>query len=501
MPNKAAAIRAQIEAENPGAVLAARQKKSVIYDLPGGNQRRGIFALDALHAGTGPVFTETDEVNTDWVAADPVLDAPWEWKIAKGDGFVGFFSSGNDTFDSGQLLQFRHEATGEFITVNLMGSLFWTNDIDQIEQVAAPGNVSPTISGQTVEWLNAYGTGRNFRWTLGPEHLQKFLDIPNGANLPAPPQFIIDGGNPKLVIQIQFLRSAGVELWIDGTEWADSNQDDRVTADVVEFRDATGTVVLWRMKIPEAWDSKPDADDVTTFDRIKGELHIYRQGQTRFIEIRFPWSWIETAVFPVTFDATFNISASADDAHEAHNNASYSDSDTIVAFHARSQSSGRYSGGYRFDMGASGPAQGDTIDTATCTHTFPSSVRDSPACDIHCHDVDASAAFTSSTSPWDRDGALTTASTLWDADDVGSPATSPDFAAAADEVVQRPGWDANFLTVINRGLSNQTSRAESGSQDGGNASTLDLTWTAAGDDFPPLPGYVQNQDLNPVYRM
>jgi len=96
-------------------------------------------------------------------------------------------------------------------------------------------------------------------------------------------------------------------------------------------------------------------------------------------------------------------------------------------------------------------ASGDTIDAATLELIGTGvDATDDMDGDIHCEDIDDSPDFTDNATVDGR--TVTTANTVWTASNLGTGAeTSPDFASAVQEVVDRAGWAAgNGLTVIIR---------------------------------------------------
>ena len=93
------------------------------------------------HFGDGP-FDDANEVDTEWVDAHPIDDAPWQKKMVLADYNAYAFREATHPFDQGQLIEYVHPASGE--AVNFQPTqLQWTNDLDQISPIADPQAVRP----------------------------------------------------------------------------------------------------------------------------------------------------------------------------------------------------------------------------------------------------------------------------------------------------------------------------------------------------------------------
>jgi len=259
------------------------------------------------HFGDGP-FTEAHEVDTAWVDAHPIDDAPWQKKMVLADYNAYAFREATHQFDQGQLIEYRHPASGEAVSFQPT-QLQWTNDIDQISPIEDPEPVSATIDDDMLTWADAYGPGIDFQWETQTTRLMKYVNIASLADLGAPPQFIIDGGNPVLRVELLFQKSDNTEIWVDGVLWDEKSNNPQVTTDNVEFR-LNGDPV-WRFRKPKAWDNSLGDDR-----EISPTMGLRASAQNLFVEILTPWSWLETATYPVTVDVTveYGVSQSSDDA-------------------------------------------------------------------------------------------------------------------------------------------------------------------------------------------
>lgn len=264
------------------------------------------YALSAQVGNIGWHTAAGEEIDSVWTQSP---DPAWLWESV-GDGYKCYFAPNDDTFDSGQIIRYVHPTSGEQVTFQTQ-QLQWTNDLNQISPIADPANISPTsLVDDTIRYNNAFGPGIDFLWHADTVLLKKELHINALTNLPTPPAFIISGGNPVLRLQFIFQRSSGVEIYIDDVLWNEkSNNPLQTTADV-EFRLASTGEVLWKFRYPVAHDA-----DMNKPALIAG----YRaSAQNLFVDVRVPWSWLETAVYPVIIDPTIDTgpAAGADDGRD-----------------------------------------------------------------------------------------------------------------------------------------------------------------------------------------
>jgi hypothetical protein len=162
------------------------------------------------------------------------------------------------------------------------------------------------------------------------------------------------------------------------------------------------------------------------------------------------------------------IAVSADDAQEAATSVTINGS-TIVA-----DTSPSYLG-FRF-LNVTIP-NAATITAATMQVYCNTTSKDTAEHKIHCEDVDDAAAFAASSSNISN-RPLTTAFTLWSAADMGVGwHTTPDFAAAVQEVVNRAGWaSGNDLAVIFVWQTNGALRVQA-YDSGSNIATITIDYT------------------------
>jgi len=271
-------------------ILEKRTRTSKTYYL--GN---GKFALDS---STGKVHhwknNQWEDINNEIVSGG--MD---------GDGYT--FTILQNTFNAGMVVEYAR--MGEYIQL-MGGNLEWSNDLDQLSLIeipqAATGVVTneprqllPNVDSYTgkVKFTGAYGANRDWEWVCGVGTLIKILTIQSLADLPTPPQYIIDGGNPYLKLNAIFDLSSGVNVFIDEEEWDKKKKEQ--TFNNIEFRNNDGEL-LWTFTAQKYWDS-PGNLLTREGESIKT---VRRAGQGLIIEVRVPYSWLQNATYPVFIDAS-----------------------------------------------------------------------------------------------------------------------------------------------------------------------------------------------------
>lgn len=128
-----------------------------------------------------------------------------------------------------------------------------------------------------------------------------------------------------------------------------------------------------------------------------------------------------------------------------------------------------------FDVSSGGPAQGATCNAASMEVYLPTASRSTQTLDIHCEDADTPAVAVVSTNNISA-RARTTEKTTWTASSIGDGwKTSPDFASAVQEVLDRPGFSGT-LAVIVKGTITSNFRIRDYTTDSATAAKLNLTW-------------------------
>ncbi len=319
----------------------ARSRTSKTYDLG-----EGKYAIDTK---IGSVhywgeFGGWQEIDNQWSEAL----APWDWEMLED----GYHTHVLEDFTAGQIMLF--ESQGESVAFQPM-ALEWTNDLDQIDQISMPQSVSATVSNDPVEllpgmsgsigkikWDDGYGTGRHFEWKNGPGTLQKLLTL--DSMLPAPPEYIIDGGNPVARLNFIFDPSDDLDIYVDDALWDKSS--DEQSFDTIEFRKGEGEEerVLWGFMPAAYWDSGDENAGI-------GITELRKVGNSLYVSVRVSHEWLETATYPVYIDPTLDlqVGANLDDVHEQEDPGTVTDGATYVRHSSGETAAGRYWGAHRWE--------------------------------------------------------------------------------------------------------------------------------------------------------
>jgi len=467
--NLAKQARDHVATNYETAVVVTRDRRQILHDV--GNGRF------ALWSHVSPIHIDgTDtEIDTAWVPA--IAPAVQEMVLADYNAQL----LRND-FANAQLIKYIDPGSGEEITFQPQ-QLEWVNDTGQLSTIANPSGANVQIDDDTLFWPGAFGVGLDFKWITQTIRLSKLLIINNLAALGTPPQFILDGGNPKLKLQFIFQKSSGVTIWVDGVAWDEKGNNPLQTADRVEFKDDADNT-LWFFSPPVASDNAI-ADDSES--EIPATYHFRKSGNSLFVEVRVPWAWLETAVYPVEVDPTVNpqVAAGADDADEDHVGGNFDASGSPLNATAHTSSSGnrRYFAGFRVQVNASG-----TVNDAYATIVASNTTFDDPNVDLSLEDVDDSADF--STTPDVTSRARTAATTQWTATGIGTGSVNtPSITTSVQEVFDRGGWaSGQYITTFLDGRGDVTRGFRIISYEGSssNAAKLFIDYTESGGVIVPV---------------
>lgn len=415
------------------------------------NGKKRVDSLDPRHFAVDVSIGSIHyKENGEWLEIDNIFEpaiAPWDWQMLK----AGYHIRVKEDFTAGQIIEF--EKQGETIQFQPM-ALEWTNDLDQIQQVSMPQDVTPTITNPevdllpavgmpshqgTIRWDNAYGEGIDFEWRCTATRLVKILEVENLNKLPVPEQYILDGGNPVLRLNLIFDSSKDVNIYVDGEKW--DKKAKKLTFKAIEFR--KDGKVLWGFMPLRYWDSEDNqGQSVATLEK---------RGNKLYISIRVPYEWLQSAVYPVFIDTTVDeqVEANEDDAYENEGEGTVNISDTTsIRMNSHTVAAGRYWAGYRFVSGEF-PAQGTTIDVAYLSIYLYSTLYDDANLNIHFEELAAPATFTTdSYSITSRD--RTEASVEWIADGIAAGAldwyNSPSLCGVGSPIQEL--FDAYSPTAI-----------------------------------------------------
>jgi hypothetical protein len=435
----------------------------------------------------------------DWQEIDNIFEpdvAPYNWKMTKD----GYNVRVKEDFTAGQIIGFFK--LGESVFFQPM-AFEWTNDLDQIQQISMPQDVIPTVTNPdtiilpkvgipshegTIRWNDAYGPNIDFQWKCTPGRLEKVLEISDLSDLPAPQQYIIDGGNPVLRLNLIFDPSNDLDIFVDGQEWDKKAKEQTFTA-IIFSKDGEA---LWEFKPLRYWDSVlNEGQSIATVDK---------RGNSLYIEIRVPYDYLQTAVFPVFIDVDVDeiVGASLDDVRlQRQQSEFWFTTSAVVAAGAHDATNYEYGAGMRFQTIAITNAQ--TIDTATMILTAhdTAGARAQVACNtrISAEDVDDAAVFADNQAAFEaRYAAQTTAIVDWDNipawsnGESGADTTSPEIKTVVQEIFDRPGWATGQDLVLfwedydDRSTHVNDNRAYGESYDGDTAkcAQLHMEYAAAG---------------------
>jgi len=296
----------------PTELIGKRTRNSKTCHL-GGRKYSWDGTIGSIHYKDNP----KDEAEQ-WKEIDNIFEpviAPWDWQMLK----AGYHIRVKEDFTAGQIIEFeKQEETVQFQPM----ALEWTNDIDQIQQISMPVDVAPVITNPevdlllavgmlshqgTIRWDDSYGEGIDFEWRCSSTRLVKRLEIENLNKLPIPEQYILDGGNPVLRLNLIFDPSGTTDIYIDGAKWNESTK--KQTSNIIEFR--KDGEVLWGFMPLRYWDSSEDeGHSVATLEK---------RGNKFYISIRVPYEWLQNAIYPVFIDTDVDetVAESADDCVEA----------------------------------------------------------------------------------------------------------------------------------------------------------------------------------------
>lgn len=246
------------------------------------------------HFGAEP-FTEASEVDTAWQASG----GAWDWEMLKADYHAYIRDSVPVSY------RYENEQTGQYIEITVDAPL-WVNDENDSEQVASFSQVTPSIVDDLITW-QSIATGWSVSVQAHPARLSKYIEIDSIANLGAP---TIGGTNERLRLEFTYTKSNDLDIYVNGVQWNEQNNTSIETAGNIEFRDSTSGEAIFWIKNPEARDSAKGIAPI--IQRLR------RTGINFYAEIDIPWTWLQTAAYPITIDPTIDPEpgASNEDAQE-----------------------------------------------------------------------------------------------------------------------------------------------------------------------------------------
>jgi len=381
--------------------LAARRwERGACFQNPNGT-RTYICGGAPMHYREGG---EWREIDNRW---QPGV-APWNYQMTA----CGYQVFALGRFDAGRIV--RLEKGGHYVTYQPM-ALNWSNDLDQIQQIAMPAQVDGAVTnsgadslcqGGELKWSGAYGAGLDFTYTPSTHFFRKILSIESLSRIGAPAPYIVNGGNP--VLQLNFVFASDLDLWIDGVKWDASSRRD--TASIVEFRD-TARLCHWWWAVPHA----TDADGKT----IAGTLRVKKQGASLYVSVLIPHAWLAAAEYPVRVDPDTYYGATTDGYIEGEATNVYADCRATSAYYNTTSEYyfkvgqmndwdfGIYRGFAEFDT--SGIDDGFNVTQANLYLTVASDYTDGADFTLRVHKFDWSSPIGAGNQEANYDGALASA--------------------------------------------------------------------------------------------
>lgn len=408
----------KVQAQFPGASVHSRGKGWIKHQHPT-ETNRFIYQTQVgnrgWHFGNGP-FDESHEVDTAWV----VSSGQWDYEVTKND----FHSYIRDSVP----VSYRYVAaeTGHYVEITF-NSIEWVNDEGASEGAAQFSQVTPVIDDDKIKWPDI-AAGWDVEIQAQTGRLAKWLYIDSLANLGSP---AIGGTNIRLQIQLTYQKSRGLEVWVDGVKWGEKNNTWVETAGDIEFRDETTQQPIFYFENPHGYDSSdPEVGIAPMVQRVR------RTGANFYIEIDTPWSWLQSAVFPISLDATVNpqVGASGKDGREASNQ--------VVSLTA-----GNYTFNQVDEQVAAqwivNVAKGVTVNTAYSTWWVMTADDPNNGVDVEIEDADSSANLSSSSGDissrtYEANGVL------WPGFNIGTSQwqNTPSIVTTVENVLGRGGWSS-----------------------------------------------------------
>lgn len=400
---------------------------------------------------------------------DQETDTAWEadsdqnyLKMVK----AGYNLRARKLFNAGDLIQWTDPISGQYVkfqpqNFQWIDGTTGSNSLISVAQAIS----APTIDDDKLYWPAAFGAGRHFRYTAAPTKLIKHLIIDSAANLPACPAYIT---NPWLELTFTLKPSSGVIMYVDGVAWNQATT--KTTANAIEFRLPSGQVV-WQLAAPTAYDSSGMAEPCI------GQIHLYVNKKIKYCSVRFPKSWIDTAVFPIIFDPTvdYQVAASEDDCYWY--STTFNSNNTTI--HLGRRLSGIYNTAIRFE-GVTIP-DGATIDISYLSFYFSAYVGTPVQCTLSAEDDANPDQITGYT---DGDGRAKTtenipvtgptSGTWWDTD-----STNSIIAELVMSYSYASGSAMQFIVIGSGTGSNYSSQYSADYDDGSYAPKLHIEYTEA----------------------
>lgn len=247
-------------------------------------------------------YVPIDTTITENPSSEPLYDYGVETGIYK-----AFFKENPSTAQSVKFYYNQSYLNGNnphktgYVTYQPM-SLNYRNDLSQLQQISMIQSVIGNSSDNVFTYPDAFGTGINISYEYWNEQLKEKLTIVNLSVLPELEQYVIDGGNPVVDLDMLISWKDDIDIYIDGAVWNKKNTQQ--TSNRVDFK--LGDEVLFYLPKPIAYDSNDSQIDL--------EYIFKKSGGSLYTTVRTPYSWLNDSsrVYPVNIDPTIVILQDAD---------------------------------------------------------------------------------------------------------------------------------------------------------------------------------------------
>jgi len=274
------------------------------------HQERNLYG-NTFHYGNGRSKTSifNDFVNffngTDWENINPNIvisnDPLYDFMVSKGI-YEAYFKASPTTsemikfyYNSSRKQEHPHK-TG-FLTLQPR-ALKYLNDLSQIQIINMPQAVVGLPVNNSLVYPDIYRQGINLSFSYKPSALKQHLTIQTNDSLPAPLQYIIDGGNVTLDIDFEIGLSDFLEVYIENEIW-NRNKEKRINRKDIELRYENETVFSFNKVF--AYDSNKSA--------IFGDFQIKKSQRAIILTMKIPYNFLmgENILYPVFIDPTVII--------------------------------------------------------------------------------------------------------------------------------------------------------------------------------------------------
>lgn len=387
-----------------------------------------------------------------WQEIDNIFEAaiaPWDWQMLN----AGYHIRVKEDITAGQIIEF--EKQGETVQFQPM-ALEWTNDLDQIQTIAMPVDVTPVVTNPevdllpnvgmpahqgTIRWDDAYGDGIDFEWKCSSTRLLKILEVESLNKLSTPEQYIIDGGNPVLRLNLIFDPS-DLDIYVDDEVW--DKQTKKQTFNIIEFRKDGD--VLWGFMPLRYWGSGVDEDN-----EGQSVATLEKRGNKLYVSVRVPYEWLQSTTYPIFIDTDVDeqVGESTDDAFRRLNTYVWSLIGISVYVGAEVATMRQYGVGLRFQTVIIDGTIAVAYLTITSRGQQPWPNANSR---ISAEDVDDAPTFADDSAAFDTRWAARTIERVdWDniaSWVLGAEYNSPEIKTVIQEIVDRGGWVSGNDIVI-----------------------------------------------------